>query len=514
MISHLRKYLVQITVAFIIFSAIFITKFPTLYHALHTPPELFFTGQISWFDAWDINAYVSYIRFGQRHGVLLENTYTLEPHQGVFVFQTYTILGVINRFLNLDPFLLFHIASIITGLLLLLSVFYVVSLVFRSSADRLASFSVIALGGGLGWIKNLELSADYRLAGFTLINTLERSHDALSALFIVLFIGFLGQYINTGKKRFIILSLISSFLVYTIHPPLALISFTVYLLSLFIFQNKINIKYYLKGFSVLLIFYSLYYLFVLRAFLLSPGYKNISGQSLWNPDFQTIILGFGLLMIGIISSFVNKSSRELIKLVKIIFIVQLILLFSPFGFHLYYAKGIFIWGVILAVSGFAFLIKKNYIKFILLPVIIISLPFRIFAFSRLMKADYSNQYYYLDRKEGQTLKFISSLPSDSSLLSLYRIGNVIPAFSSGRVFLGHGINTVDFNRKILLANKFYLTSDTDFQKKFLQNNKIDYVYFGFEEQLLRKNNSIPQFTPPDFLKLIYKNDIISVFEVI
>src|SRR3989338_4070633 len=122
--GYIKKYLEAAIVALIIFLAIFLAKYPTLRNALNTPSGLFFTRQVVWFDAWDINAYVSYIRYGQRNGVFLKNTYTTDPHQGVFVFQKYTLLGVINRFLRLDPFLLFHIASIMAGIGLILMIYY------------------------------------------------------------------------------------------------------------------------------------------------------------------------------------------------------------------------------------------------------------------------------------------------------------------------------------------------------------------------------------------------------
>src|SRR3989338_3713186 len=109
----IRKHFEAITVVLIIFLAIFTSKYPTLHNALNTPKELFFTKQVSWFDAWDINAYVSYLRYGQNQGVLLENSYTLDPHQGVFVFQTYTLLCVLNLFIHLccSPWLQFQSIS-------------------------------------------------------------------------------------------------------------------------------------------------------------------------------------------------------------------------------------------------------------------------------------------------------------------------------------------------------------------------------------------------------------------
>src|SRR3990167_8253623 len=121
---RISKTLEKIIVLGVIFLGLFITLFPALYNYLNTPENLFYSGQTSWFDAWDINTYVSYIRYGQKYGVFLQNTYAHEPHSGVFVFQVYTILGLINRLLNLNPFLLYHLASVIVGIMLIAVIYF------------------------------------------------------------------------------------------------------------------------------------------------------------------------------------------------------------------------------------------------------------------------------------------------------------------------------------------------------------------------------------------------------
>jgi len=509
--GYLRKYLEPVLVALIIFSAIFLSKYPTLYHFQHQPENLFFSGQASWFDAWDINSYVSYIRYGQRNGVMLKNTYTTVPHQPVFVFQTYTLLGVLNRYIRLDPFLLFHLASVLTGILLMLSIYLILGAVFPEFYKRLASFIIIVLGGGLGWLNNT--AADYRIAGFTLVDPLERPHNALSTLLLLSSVYLFAYFLEKGRLEYFIYSLFSAFILFTIHPPLALLSVLIYIAGLFFLSQRVNRFKRFMLLSLLLLAYIAYFFLLLHRFLSNGGFKGLVVQTIWQPDLLSIIFGFGLLSIGILTAILVKEKNISYKIIKIAFILHLILAFSPLGFHMYFFKGVFIWGVILGVLGMEG-ISKNFLPYWLLLVLSLSLPSRLQIFKILRSPNYSNQFYYLQKIEGQSLKQLVTLPKDSSVLSLYRIGNYIPAFTDSRVFLGHSIQTPDFNQKLQLAEKFYLTDDGNFQSSFLKDNRIDYVYVGLEEELLRKNNRLLLFSTPDFLKPVFRLNGIALYKVV
>ena len=93
--------------------AIFLAKFPTIYHSLKQNEDIWFVGYAVWFDQKDISSYIAHIRTAENDGIFIRNRYTLVDHPGTFIFQPYTVLGVINRYLHLDYFLLFHISNYI-----------------------------------------------------------------------------------------------------------------------------------------------------------------------------------------------------------------------------------------------------------------------------------------------------------------------------------------------------------------------------------------------------------------
>lgn len=497
----------NLIVAAVIFIAIFFAKFPTLYNWLNTPKGYWYPKNTSWFDAWDTNFQVSYMRYGQRNGVMLENTYTTIPHKPVFVYQYYTGLGVVNRLLKLDPFILFHLASIITSAILLVVCYKIVKLFFEDIVYRVSSFIFIALGGGFAWIPYLSFSADNKIAGFTLVNALERGHDAfITAITLLTFI-FMYLYMRTPNKKYIIWAALTSIIGMAFHPPMLGLYLGIGAILAFI-HYKESKKIQLFSLPVILSFALVVYgILILLNLFSSPGFSGVVGQNLFNVDSLSIFLGFGFLSPFIFWSLIREEKSREIFFLKIFFLTQLFFLFLPSGFHLYYAKGLFVWGVLLGIYGITNLINNEKIQRVVLTfVVMASLATRVNIFANLIDAKFNNPFFFLATVEGEVINFMSTLPKDSGILSLYRIGNYIPAHSDNRVYYGHKFQTPDAPEKLDLAKQFYLSNNGKLQQKFLAQNNIQYIYYGLEEAKLRENAKLSKENPfPDY-PVIFQND--------
>lgn len=503
----------SLIVAAVIFIAIFFAKFPTLYNWLNTPKGYWFPKQTSWFDAWDINFQVSYIRFGQRRGVLLENTYTTALHKPVFIYQYYTILGVVNRFLHLDPFLLFHLSSVITSVILILVCWYIVRLFFQESVFRIASFAVLVLGGGAGWLPVFGISADTNLAGFTMLYAFERGHEALITLLLLLSFAFIFQYLTSQKKKYIYWLLIASFLAISIHPPFAALLFLVGILAGF-WQLKRAGRFTLFIYPILLVvIFAIYYLAVLSKLVGNPGFSGVVGQSLFSVDSLFLATGFGIISIFLFWMLLfSKEGKVAVTYLRLLFITQLFLLLSPLGFHLYFAKNLYTWGAILGFYGIKEFIKKKKRQIqVIIFLVAFSLITRIYIFDQLLHVNRNNPFFFLTKQEGEAINFMSKLPADSGVLSLYRIGNYIPAFSDLRVYYGHNFQTPNSKEKRELAQKFYLQQNEKTQLEFANTNNIHYVYYGLEEANLRKNANLATANPFPRYPVIYQNEKVTIY---
>ncbi|MBI2617199.1 hypothetical protein HYW55_03645 [Candidatus Gottesmanbacteria bacterium] len=501
-------------VAGVIFLAIFFAKFPTLYHWFNTPEGYWYPKQTSWFDAWDTNFQVSYMRYGQLYGMGLVNTYATIPHGPVYIYQYYTFLGVINRLFNLDPFILFHIASIVTGIVLIVACYMVAKELFSDQIIRLSAFVVMVLGGGFGFLSLLSFSADLKIAGFTLVNALERGHDALSTVCLLLTFVFLHKFFQTFSRSSLYWAGVFSCISILLHPPFAVVYLLIGLIvSLWIYVIK-KIKITVLYPIAIVLFFGIYYLSALSALLDNPGFSGLINQKLFNVDSLSLVSGFGLLSIPLFIGLVFGKNSLKMSLVKIFFLSQLFFALSPFGFHLYFMKGVFIWAVTLAFLMFPDLIpNRRYLLIAVTFVTLFSLLPRFYVFQKLIKIEKNNSFFFLSESEGDMLSKIERLPQGSSILSLYRIGNYIPAHSNNRVYFGHKFQTPNSLEKETLAKAFYSKMDKERQLEFIRNNTIDFVYYGLEEMSTRKLERLPLENPFSYFPTVASNSGILLYDV-
>ncbi|MBI3443648.1 hypothetical protein HY008_03175 [Candidatus Woesebacteria bacterium] len=473
-----------------------------------------FSKQASWFDAWDINAYVSYIRYAERHGsLMLENTYTTIPHTPVFVFQYYTFLGLINRLLHLDPFLLFHLASILTTALLATLCFFIAK-TFIPPKDRLLMTTTIIFGGGLGWIPFLEMkSADMVTPDFTFIKPFTIGHDALSISLSLLSILLFYLYSQKKKILTLIIAILAGFGAGVFHPYKLLWLVIIGLVWAIKEKKKFsNLLLYPLG---LIILFAVYYPIGLTPFIKNPGLAGVWGESFTSANLFSIILGFGLWTPFIIwKLLIGEAKTEAERFIKLCFMSQLLLLFTPLPYSRQFIPAMYALGSLFGYFAIKELITSPRYRSLALTILVIASTVSMLHVFKFLTFDVkpTNHYFYLLSSEEQALKFINTLPKESNILSLYRLGNVIPAFSDNKVFFGHFMQTPNSEKTLKIAQRFYLYDNETDQRQFLKDNHIDYIYYGLEEAYLRKSQNLLIDNPYPYFPIIYQNDSIIIYD--
>lgn len=489
---------------FIAFFFIFLTKFPVLYHYLSPPIGYIPVKQASWFDAWDVNAYVSYIRYGQNYGMILENTYTTIPHQGVFVFQLYTFLGVINRFFQLDPFLVFHLASIAVNIFLTTTAFFLVRQFVENKKDRIPVVLMIFLGGGLGFIPQfLNKSAEIVTPDFNFVKPFNIPHDGLSILLTIYSLGLFYRFFKISQKRDMVLAVLAGIGSAIFHPYKLLWLVLIGIITSVINRNQFKtlITYPLSLIALFLI----YFPFALYPFINSAGFAGIANEKFININPVGLLLGLGFLIIPAAWGMFNTDTeKEKIKFLGTILIVQLILLFTPFAFARQFIPTIFVWVTLLAYFGIKdMLIKYSYRPVLWIGVFLCAIS-PVYIFINLFTIKPTNQYYFLTKPEGEMIEKMTMLPKQSGILSLYRIGNYLPAMTDNKVYFGHYYQTPDSINTLKKAEGFYYRLNETEQKTFLKENRIDYIYYGLEEAKVRGIFSLKTDNPFQYFKIVYQ----------
>jgi uncharacterized membrane protein len=93
---------------------------------------------------------------------------------------------------------------------------------------------------------------------------------------------------------------------------------------------------------------------------------------------------------------------------------------------------------------------------------------------------------YLPAGEVAALRWLGAEGSaGEAVLSTYAVGNVIPAWTDLRVYIGHGPETLDYGRKEDSVRVFFQASTEDsWREALLAEHSLDYVFYGPEERAL------------------------------
>ena len=118
---------------------------------------------------------------------------------------------------------------------------------------------------------------------------------------------------------------------------------------------------------------------------------------------------------------------------------------------------------------------------------------------------------FRDRAEIEALEWLADQAGlEEVVLASYETGNYLPARVGTRVFLGHGLETVNADEKQAQVMRFFdeTTQDT-WREQVLVQYGVDYVFWGPLEQTLGG------FDPHQatFLRPGYEHEGYAVFEV-
>jgi uncharacterized membrane protein len=98
---------------------------------------------------------------------------------------------------------------------------------------------------------------------------------------------------------------------------------------------------------------------------------------------------------------------------------------------------------------------------------------------------------------------------DEVVLAAYETGNYLPTRMGGRVFVGHGPETVNADQKRALVEQFFSTGSDDFRRRLWRDYGITYLFYGPAEQAL--GNFSPAGAP--YLAEVYNNGSVSIYRL-
>jgi hypothetical protein len=497
-----------ITVAAVVLAILFFNNLPLLVGYWGEKQDLKFLGR-RLINSQDTYTYIAFIEQAKQGKTLFENLYTTDHQEPRLLRPSYLFIGKFAAISGMSSIGAYHFFRIILGFIFGIILYKFIGVFF--SKHRLAVLVFILTSSGLGFLLGSLFKDSIDLwvpEAITFMSLAEAPHFILSQILMVfVFWSFL-------KKRYFLSGL--SLLLLSFEHPFDLFPILFTLVIILLWERKISL-------SMIWIFLfagigGAYQLFELTS---NPVLKAWSSQNvLLSPDPISYFIGFGLLIpLAVIGGekFLEETTLEK-KLIIVWFAAGLILPFFPVSFQRRFIEGAHIPLAILAIEGIFFLSKKygKLSESVLIGIMILSLSFSSIAlvlndFREINKDTPAGYYYYLLDNEITAMNWLkANSQAPDGVLSNWFYGNLIPGLTGRRVYLGHKIQTPNFDERIEKINKFILNTNGQEALKFLEDNNIDYIFLG-------KNDSIIAygFEPNEkpYLIRVYDHAGVTIYKV-
>lgn len=498
-----------------------LTTLPYLAGALAAGGGWTFGGFV--FGAEDGYSYLAKMRLGARGDWLFTLRYTHEPHHGAPLFLPYLLLGRLMA-LAVDPrssylpvalILAFHVARVVGGTALLLVAYRFVAQFVRHPATRLLALMAIMLGGGVGWTANVAgatgaLPVDFYIPeGYSFLILLGLPHLALARMALLGGLLLLFRALEATRWSRWALGAGLCWAVMGLSVPFYL---TVIYAVLGVWGGMIWARtrrfpwalVWRAGTAALVTLPLL--LVTAAAFLTNDVLGAWSAQNrLPSPSPLHYALGYAALAIpataGARLAWQRGDSPPHLLLLAWVLIAPA-LAYLPVNVQRRLLEGVIVPLGVLAAIGLRLWFpgrrRWRRVRAVWLAVLL-SGPVLLWL-GALLAALKPARPLFQQSAELRAMTALNRIaPRDAVVLSLKETGNVLPAWTDLKAYVGHGPETIDAEEKEALARQFFAgVLDPATQRAMLA--VVDYVFYGPQEQALSTDGwtpDLPLALPPE-----------------
>lgn len=487
----------------------------------------------------DGNSYIAKMRLGYEGYWLFRSPYTEMPQDGFIAFFPYLLLGKLasKPALHLQLVVLFHLFRIVAAALAIFAMYDFVAYFIDSIFWRKIGLIFASVCGGLGWILLLTHSAllpleFYSPESFGFLEIYGLAHLSLGRAFLFWAILSYLQLWNTAQikdKKIIKLSFF--WLGAGLAQPLLLGLIGLIIALHWITLRLISSKYNKSSQRVL----SNFVLWkLLLAGLLPAGFlfynlikfTTDSYLMTWNRQNQLpsasllqYIASYGFLipfaLVGAYKIWRTNIFQGALLVPWLVLTPTLVSL--PISVQRRTIEGVWVGLIILAIYGV--LVQDNpfcqkdgpVLMMIGLSLGLVSSLILIIGGVQL--AIHPSQPVFIPVSETRMMEALDDLlvnTNNNIVLASFETSNVLPAFASVKVIIGHGPESANGENLRYAVESFYQSQTTEENRKhFLLTHQIDYVIWGAEEHQLGSWNP----RDSEYLRLRYKDGEYFIYEV-
>jgi len=476
----------------------------------------------------DMYSYLAKMGEGAHGAWLFHIVYTSEPHQGALFFLFHLLLGKVAALaaslggwpLTETMVVVYHIARVVLGALLLLTVYRFAALFTASRAMRRLAFLIVAFSGGLGWLLLLmgqpnwlgSSPVDLILPeGFTFLVLYALPHIALGrtlllAGFIVLWNTFSpGPSSHQGEGKWWLAGLcwLAMGLIVPFYVAVAWAVVGAAWLAVTLRRRAIVWSETIQTTLACLIA-SPVVVYSLIVFTINPVMRQWSAQNLiLSPHPLHYVMGYALVGVLAILGAAYVLRRRDVRSVTLRLVAWAVaippLLYLPFNLQRRLIEGWQAPLAILASLGLAryalpawrrtplvrWLIRfprysaRGLTRWAVTLILLAMIPTNILLVgSGILAVLARTTPIFRDGGEVRALDWLAARATyDDVILSSYEAGNYIPARVGARVYIGLGTETARIEDKRALMQRFFDPSTSDeWRAQFLREERITYVF--------------------------------------
>jgi hypothetical protein len=506
-------------------------------------PELVFGGFI--FDLDDANSYLAVMQLGIRGEWRFISLYTPESQHGIWMHTFYILLGHVVRLTGVPLLIAYHGARVLCGFLLLMIVYKFARLFLRRRTECWTALCLVMLSSGIGWFTEALWPTKpggispidfWFLDAYTFLGIFTFPHFTLTWTAMLVAFGAALIYSVDPRPSYLIVGGGAAFVATAVHPTSAVVMggvMAVYGVVVWLIRRCFPLHWAIGG-GVILLGAGVMGVYLLLASRADPVLSWYAQGIMQSPPPGYFVMGYGLLgplaLAGSVDLIRRRDERGIFLVSWVV--VAFSLAYVPLHLQRRFVEGVHIPICVLASVGlhrcvlFALarsrlahtIARLGYarrrvvwlVRSFLIVATWLSNIYLVCSAGLAVGAHVPTLFYSAEQKAAfDWLR--EDLAPDDTVLASYRTGNLIPAWTGQRVFLGHWSESVDWpERERQLAKFFGLGTEDAWRLAFLRQHTITYIFYGPAERAL--GGFDPTSVP--WLELAFQSGDVAVYRVI
>jgi hypothetical protein len=508
---------------------------PTLYAWRLADAEHVFTGSV--YNSEDYNSYIGKMQLGAGGEWLFRLFYTAEEHQPAMAVPVHILLGKLAAGTGLSLVLTYHLARVAFGLILLVTLYAFFARFTSDVTTRRLAWALTALGSGMGWLLVLlglsgwlgAMPLDFWVPeAFAFLVLYSLPHLALAGTLLLWSLtwaltSFEQKRLGPTWKAGVAAAGMA--LIVPFYAGVLAAALGAYLLALSIRSRRIpwlmvGQTALVGAFTAPIVAYNAW------VFTVNPAFRQWGAQNtILSPHPLHYLLGYLPLLIpgvpGAILAVRERDNRWLLPVAWLL--VVPVLLYIPFNLQRRMIAGVQVPLALLAARGLLSWVQGHTQTRRTDPapawprtalaafVALAALSNVLLVASSLVEVSRRVPPIFRPAAEIAAVDWLGGQAEpDDTVLSAFATGNVIPARTGTRVFIGHGPETLYFDEKQEAVQRFFATATDDgWRQELLVEYGIVYLFYGPVERAL--GDWSPAGAP--YLEQVYDQDGYSIYRV-